>query len=94
MTGFAGYALYSLAMMKAVWPVFYLGAGALALVGIIVTGFGALLYKRNVEFEFLGAKFKAADHEGAAAMAETMKVMSENAPTTGAPPLEPTHEQK
>ena len=73
MTIMAGYALWNLAHLKAVWPVFYLGAGALALIGVVTTGFGALLYKRTVEFEAFGTKFKAQDQEGAAVMAQQMK---------------------
>lgn len=76
MTAMAGYALWNLAHFKAVWPVFYLGAGALALIGVVITGFGALLYKRTVEFEAFGTKFKAQDQEGAAMMAQQMKEIS------------------
>lgn len=76
MTAMAGYALWNLAHFKAVWPVFYLGAGALALIGVVTTGFGALLYKRTVEFEAFGTKFKAQDQEGAAMMAQQMKEIS------------------
>lgn len=76
MTGMSGYALLTLAHLKAVWPVFYIGFGALCLIGIIVTGFGALLYKRTVEFEAFGAKFKAQDQEGAVAMAQQMREMT------------------
>lgn len=78
MTFFAGFALWQLTQLKAIWPVFYLGAGALATVGIIVTGFGALLYKRTVEFEMFGAKFKAADQEAVAAMVQAAQTLQGN----------------
>lgn len=76
MTTMSAYALWNLAHLKAVWPIFYMGFAALFLIGIIVTGFGALLYKRTVEFEAFGAKFKAQDQEGATAMAQQMKEMT------------------
>ena len=80
MTAYAGYALYQLAVNKAVWPIFYLGAIALVIVAIVVTGFGALLYKRNTEFEAFGIKFKAQDQEGAAVMAQQVKEISSAQP--------------
>lgn len=76
MTTMSAYALWNLAQLKAVWPVFYMGFAALFLIGIVVTGFGAMLYKRTVEFEAFGAKFKAQDQEGAVAMAQQMKEMT------------------
>lgn len=73
MTGFAAYAMYQLATYKAVWPVFYLGAIALVLVGIVITGLAGLLIKRSVEFEVGPVKLKAADAETAAAVGDAMK---------------------
>jgi len=73
MTVFAAYALFKLANLGAIWPVFYLGGIALIIVAIVVTGFGALLYKRVAEFEAFGVKFKTQDQEGAAALAQQAK---------------------
>ena len=86
MTFFAAFALWTLAKQAAVWPVFYLGATALAIVGIVVTGFGALLYKRTVEFEVFGAKFKAADQETIDRMVQAAHTIQENASNLNAPP--------
>lgn len=81
MTGFAAYVMFQLAALKAVWPLFYLGAAAMLLIGVIVTGLAGLLIKRSVEMEVGPIKLKAADAETAAAMAPTMKTMAEAAPT-------------
>ena len=37
MTFFAAYVMLELAKLKAVWPLFYLGAAAMLLIGVIVT---------------------------------------------------------
>ena len=81
MTFFAAYVMLELAKLKAVWPLFYLGAAAMLLIGVIVTGLAGLLIKRSVEMEVGPIKLKAADAETAAAMAPTMKTMAEAAPT-------------
>lgn len=81
MTGFAAHVMFQLAALKAVWPLFYLGAAAMLLIGVIVTGLAGLLIKRSVEMEVGPIKLKAADAETAAAMAPTMKTMAEAAPT-------------
>lgn len=81
MTGMAGFALYELAKLHAVWPVFYIGAGALLLVGVVVTGFGALLYKRAVEIRGPGGLvFRTQDMEGATALAQKVTEISNAQP--------------
>lgn len=80
MTFTAGFAMLSLARMEAVWPVFYLGFGALVLVGIIVTGFASLLIVRTLEVRGPGGfVFKSQDAQGAdaaiAGLTETVKAM-------------------
>lgn len=69
MTIFASYAMYQLATMRQVWPVFYMGLAAMILVGVVQTGLAGLLIKRSVKFEVGPAKFEAQDHEAAQAMA-------------------------
>lgn len=83
MTFFAAYVMLQLAALKAVWPLFYLGAAAMLLIGVIVTGLAGLLIKRSVEMEVGPIKLKAADAETAAAMAPTMKTMAESATPPG-----------
>ena len=78
MTAFAAYVMFQLAALKAVWPLFYLGAAAMLLIGVIVTGLAGLLIKRSVEMEVGLIKLKAADAETAQAMAPTMKTMAES----------------
>lgn len=73
MTAFAAYAMYKLAQLEAVWPVFYLGAIAMVLIGIIITGLASLLIKRSVEMEVGPVKFKAADSETADKMVEAVQ---------------------
>jgi hypothetical protein len=77
MTIFGFYAEWHLARLNAVWPLFYMGAIALIIIGMVVTGFGALLYKRSVEFTAFGASFKANDQESASAMATAVQTMKE-----------------
>lgn len=85
MTAFAAYVMFQLAALRAVWPLFYLGAAAMLLIGVIVTGLASLLIKRSVEMEVGPIKLKAADAETAAAMAPTMKSMAEAAPIPESP---------
>jgi hypothetical protein len=40
---------------------FYLGAGALALVGIVLTGFAGLLVKRTIRGSVAGSEFEISD---------------------------------
>lgn len=68
MTLFALWVLWNLARLDAVWPMFYLGAMALVLVGIVVTGLASLLIKRTVEAEVGPIKFKTSDTEAAKAL--------------------------
>lgn len=65
MTIFAAYAMYKLAQLKAVWPVFYLGAVAMVIIGIVITGLASLLIKRSVKMEVGPIKFEADDLETA-----------------------------
>lgn len=68
MTAMSGYALWTLANLNAVWPVFYLGAVALLLVGIVLTGFGALLYRRSVDLQVGPLRFRTNDQESVPAV--------------------------
>lgn len=68
MTGFAFHAMRWLATKDAIWPVFYLGAAAMLILGGIITGFGTMLYKRNLELEAFGVKLKSGDTETATAI--------------------------
>ena len=62
LTAYAGYAMYQEARFKAVWPIFYLGAGALILVGVILTGFAGMLISRSLEVQGpMGFVFKSQD---------------------------------
>lgn len=42
---------------------FYLGAGALLLVAIILTGFASLVTKRDIDINALGVKFRVSDQQ-------------------------------
>jgi hypothetical protein len=79
MTAFASYGMYVLAKAGAVWPVFYLAAMAMVLIGIVITGLAGLLIKRSVEVEAAGGlfKLKAADSDTAAALAPAMQALAE-----------------
>jgi hypothetical protein len=84
MTAFASYGMYKLAEEKAVWPVFYLAAMAMVIIGIVITGLAGLLIKRSVEADVAGIfKLKAADSDTAAAIAPAMQALAE---TSNAPP--------
>lgn len=74
MTGFAGYAMVALAELRAVWPLFYLGAGALILVGIVVTGLAALLIVRQLEIHGPGG-FRFVSRDAGAKGEEIVKEM-------------------
>lgn len=75
MTVFAAYAMYKLAVFKAIWPVFYLGGIALIIVTIVITGLAGLLIRRSVTAKMGPFEFKAQD-------SETAKAMMDSAPTT------------
>lgn len=75
MTIFATYAMFFLARMKAVWPVFYLGGAAMIIIAITLSGFMGLLIKRSVEAEVGLFKFKSSD-------SETAKELMAQIPTT------------
>ena len=80
MTLFAGYAMYELAKLGATWPVFYLGAMAMVLIGIVITGLAGLLIRRSVEADVAGIiKLKTADSDTAAALAPALQAISETA---------------
>jgi hypothetical protein len=91
MTGFAGYAMYQEALMKAIWPVFYLGSMAMMLVGIIVTGFAGMLIARTIEVRGPGGfVFKSQDASAAATalagMAANTQAMPAQPPIVEATP--------
>lgn len=77
MTVFAAFAMYHLAHLKSVNGLLTMGMGALLIVAIVLTGFGALLYKRDVEMEIFGNKLKLSDSQAAQQAAEAMKTMTE-----------------
>lgn len=61
MTGFAAYSMYHLARLNNVGGLLTMGMMALGIVGIVLTGFGALLYQRTLELEIFGNKLKSSD---------------------------------
>lgn len=77
MTVFAAYAMHHLAQRGSVTGLLTMGMTALLLVGIVLTGFGALLYKRDVEIEVFGNKMKLSDSQSAQQAAEVMKTLTE-----------------
>lgn len=87
MTGFAAYAMFQLAKMKATWPVFYLGAMAMILVGIVVTGFAGLLIVRTLEVRGPGGfMFKSQDAGAADRALEGASTAALAASPTPTPP--------
>jgi hypothetical protein len=85
MTVFAGYAMFELAGMSAVWPLFYLGMTALIIVGVVITGFASMLIQRQLEIRGPGGfVFRSQD---ASAAATVMKEMS------SVQPVQPTDQQ-
>lgn len=89
MTAFASYGMYKLAQEKAVWPVFYLAAMAMVIIGIVITGLAGLLIKRSVEADVAGIfKLKAADSETAAALAPAMQALAETSVAGNTPNAE------
>lgn len=73
MTMFSGYAMFKLAQLRAVWPLFYLAMGALLLVGVVLTGFAGLLIRRTLEINGPGGfVFKSQDATDAAAVVGAM----------------------
>lgn len=86
MTAFAGYAMFALADLRAVWPLFYLGFGALVLVGIVITGFAGLLIVRELEISGPGGfKFKSRDTGSAGAALKEMTNAAAAAAPMGKP---------
>lgn len=77
MTAFAAYAMYHLAQRGSVNGLLTMGMTALLLVGIVLTGFGALLYKRDLKMEVFGNKLEVTDSQAAPAAAEAMKTLTE-----------------
>jgi hypothetical protein len=59
MTAYAAYALW-LVRDRADYA-FYLGAGALVLIGIVLTGFAGLLIKRTIRGSIVGSSFEIND---------------------------------
>ena len=61
MTIFAAYSMHHLARLNNVGGLLTMGMFALGIVGIVLTGFGALLYQRTLELEIFGNKLKSSD---------------------------------
>jgi len=77
MTAFAAFAMWHLAKRGSISGLLTMGMGALLIVAIVLTGFGALLYKRDLEMEVFGNKLKVTDSQAAPAAAEAMKTLTE-----------------
>jgi hypothetical protein len=90
MTGFAAYSMYHLARLNSVSGVLTMGMMALGIVGIVITGFGALLYQRTLELEIFGNKLKSSDAQNAQtqAIVEAMKPPADVPAEAPAPPTE------
>lgn len=73
MTAFAAYSMYHLARLNSISGVLTMGMFALGIVGIVLTGFGALLYQRTLELEIFGNKIKSSDMQAAQPIVEAMK---------------------
>lgn len=65
MTAFAAFSMWMLVGMRAIWPVFWLGLSAMAMIFVVVTGLASLLIKRALEVEAGPLKIKANDAEAA-----------------------------
>lgn len=61
MTIFAAFALYLVRSVPAY--AFYMGLGALALIGIVITGYAGLLIKRTIKGSVLGNSFEISDEQ-------------------------------
>lgn len=72
MTIFAAYAMWHLARLNSVSGLLTMGMMALGIVGIVLTGFGALLYQRTLELEIFGNKLKSSDAQNIQAAVEAM----------------------
>ncbi|MDT8758241.1 hypothetical protein MZO42_05985 [Sphingomonas psychrotolerans] len=77
MTVYAGVVLYLVSEVPKL--AFYLGVGALLLVGIVITGFAGLLVKRDIDLNVLGARFRVTDQE-AQAIADAVVAKTPPAP--------------
>ena len=87
MTAFAGYAMKQEALLKAIWPVFYLGMMAMILVGIIMTGFAGLLIARTLEVRGPGGfVMKSQDASAAASAIAGVTAVAQALPTPPPPP--------
>ena len=86
MTAFAGFSLWS---VRADPPrAFWLGLTALALVGIVLTGFAALLVKRTIRGSIMGSSFEISDEVQAVANAAAVAAVA----AAGAPAPAPAPE--
>lgn len=83
MTTFAGFALWFVRTDPSY--AFYLGAGALALVGIVLTGFAALLVKRTIKGSIFGNSFEISDEMQAVAQAAAVAAVAAMPATDGEP---------
>lgn len=88
MTAYATFAMYRLAQLKATWPVFYLGAFALIIVGIVITGFAGLLIQRTLEVRGPGGFVLKSQDAGAAG--EAIAGVTATAQALPSPPPTPT----
>lgn len=81
MTGFATYALYLVRREPNL--AFYLGAGGLMIIGIVLTGFAGLLIKRTIKGSIGAASFEISDAVQIAATAAAKAAVEATKPADG-----------
>lgn len=79
MTAYAGAALYIVRNYPD--KAFYLGAGALLLLAIVITGFASLITKRDLDLHALGLNLKISDQQ----VEEIANKVVANTPTPATP---------
>lgn len=84
MTAFASVGLYL--VRERPTYVFYLAAGAMLLIGIVITGYAGLLVKRDIDINALGLKFRVSDQEVQAIAAAVVAATPPPPPVPPAPP--------
>lgn len=81
-----GYAFRALQIVKNVPSyAFYLGAGALALIAIVLTGFAGLLIRRRIAGSVLGSSFEISDEMQATAVVAATAAIAAKQATDAAP---------
>lgn len=83
MSAYAGFSLYLVRHNPNL--AFYLGAGALMLIAIIVTGFASLITKRDIDLNAFGASMKISDRQ----VQEIADKVVAGTPTPAAVPVAP-----